>query len=181
MSNVESNVHVKVAMADVLGLLVITMFTMAVAVFAMGSDGTLAMVGTIGQFVGIATLIAAVFAYMNENLLGTAIFGPLAVFFFTIPSLTGIAAAVLCMVIGAIILIDAIVAFAQPVKILPILLIIAALAFFVTAMWYNGSADMKQAVGILWLVYSLLSWYMAAAIMLLVMKGKAILPLLIKA
>jgi hypothetical protein len=188
MSNVESNVHVKVAMADVLALLVISMFTFAVAIFGLNYSNdirALDLVVKIGPWVGLLSIVAAVFAYMNENLLGTAIFGPLAVFFFTIVGVGGLSAAVLCMVIGIIILIDALVAFFQPVKLLPILLLVAAIAFFVTAMWYNGNAtdqkNLASAVGGLWLIYSLISFYMAAAIMVLVMKGKAMLPLLIKA
>ena len=188
MSN-ESNVHVKVAMADVMALFVISMFTFAVAMFGLSANSDLRLLGLIvqiGPFVGIATLVAAVFAYLNENLLGTAIFGPLAVFFFTIVVVGDISAAVLCTCIGIIILIDAIVAFAQPVKLLPILLIVAAVAFFVTAMWYNAATasdaeGLRPMVGALWLVYSFMSFYMAGAIMILVMKGKAILPLLIKA
>ena len=175
----ESNVHVKVAMADVLGLLVISMFTFGVAMFGLGSD-SFGMVGAIGFWVGVATLVAAIVAYLNENVLATAIFGPLAVFFFTIVLVTGLDAAVLCMLIGIVVLIDALIAFAQPVKLLPILLLVAAIAFFVTALFYNGS-DLKSAVGVLWMIYTLISWYMAAAIMLLVLKGKQILPLLIKA
>src|SRR5665647_3670056 len=86
----ESNVHVKVAMADVLGLLVISMFTFAVAAFGLGANGDFSLLNlivAIGPAVGIATLIAAVFCYVNENLLGTAIFGPLAVFFLTVVTL----------------------------------------------------------------------------------------------
>ena len=176
----ESNVHVKVAMADVLALLAISMFTFAVAVFGLGVD-SLDLVVAIGPIVGAVTLVAAIFAYLNENLLGTAIFGPLAIFFFAIVLVGGVSAAMLCTLIGIIILIDALVAFAQPVKLLPILLIVAAIAFFVTALWYNGSADMKIAVGGLWMLYSLISFYMAAAIMMLVIKGKQVLPLLISA
>lgn len=175
----ESNVHVKVAMADVLGLLAISMFTFSVAVFGLGTD-SLGLIVAIGQFAGAVTLIVAVIAYLNENLLGTAIFGPLAIFFFTIVSIVGVSAAMLCVAIGIIILIDALVAVAQPVRLLPILLIIAAIAFFVTALWYNGSSDLKSAMGALWMIYSLISFYMAAAIMLLVMKGKQVLPLMIK-
>lgn len=192
----ESNVHVKVAMADVMALFVIAMFTFAVGAFGMGGKtdfNLVSLIVTLGPFVGIATLVAAVMAYLNENVLATAIFGPLAVFFFTISALTDAgafqSASVLCMMIGIIILIDAIVAFAQPVKILPILLIVAAVAFFMTSVWYdamtgNTSAkgeDTRQIVGMLWLLYSAISFYMAAAIMLLVMKGKQVLPLLIKA
>jgi len=174
--------------------LVISMFTFAVAAFGLGANGDFSLLNlivAIGPAVGIATLIAAVFCYVNENLLGTAIFGPLAVFFLTVVTLgltdAGLSsAAVLCMVIGIIILIDAIVAFAQPVKLLPILLIVAAIAFFVTGLWYdamqsihgNGN-DYRMMVGALWMIYSLISFYMAAAIMLLVMKGKPVLPLLI--
>ena len=65
MTNVESNVHVKVAMADVLGLLVVSMFTFAVAAFGLGSKGDFSLLNlivAIGPAVGIATLIAAVFA-----------------------------------------------------------------------------------------------------------------------
>jgi hypothetical protein len=180
---------VKVAMADVMALFVIAMFTMAVAGFGLAGKGDasiLALIVAIGPFVGAATLIAAVMAYLNENLLATAIFGPLAVFFFTIVVVGGVAASWLCLVIGVIILIDALVAFAQPVKMLPILLLIAAVAFFVTSVWYDAttktnSEDYRAIVGALWLVYSLLSFYMAAAIMMLVMKGKQVLPLFIKA
>jgi hypothetical protein len=115
--------------------------------------------------------------YLNENLLGTAIFGPLAVFFFTIVGVAGDAGTWLCVVIGIIALIDALISLAQPVKMLPILLLIAAIAFFVTAAWYNGIDGTRPVVGALWMIYSLLSFYMAAAILMLVMKGKQILPL----
>jgi hypothetical protein len=193
MTNVESNVHVKVAMADVLGLLVVSMFTMSVAAFGLGASKTidmLTLVGAIGPIVGIAALIAAVFAYMNENLLGTAIFGPVAVFIWAIVLLplspAGFtSASMLCLIAGIVFLVDAIVSLAQPVKLLPILLIIGAIAFFVTALFYNslltGDWGMQSAVGVIWLIFSLLAIYMAVAIMVLVMKGKAMLPLLIKA
>ncbi len=183
----ESNVHVKVAMADVLGLLVISMFTTAVGIFGLGTGASaIGLVVAIGPFVGIATLVAAIFAYLNENLLATAIFGPLAVFFFTIVGVGGLDAAVLCMIIGIIILADALVSIFQPVKMLPILLFIAAIAFFVTALWYNANISavddsLRAAVGGLWILYSIISWYMAAAIIMLVLKGKQVLPLLIKA
>ena len=82
---------------------------------------------------------------------------------------------------GIVLLINAIASFAQPVKMLPILLLIASVAFFVTAMFYSQGGDgLQMATGVLWLVYSLLSFYMALGILLLVMKGKEILPLLIK-
>jgi succinate-acetate transporter protein len=180
----ESNVHVKVAMADVLGLLVIAMFTFLVAGLGLKANGA-APIAAVAIPVGIVTLIAAYFAFVNENLLGTAIFGPLGVFFLgfvAVHTAGGVDAAMVLVLIGIIILIDALVAFAQPVKLLPILLIIAAAAFFVTALFYNDPSDgLQTAFGALWMIYSLLSFYMAAAIMLLVLKGKQVLPLMIKA
>jgi hypothetical protein len=180
----ESNVHVKVAMADVLALFVIAMFTMAVGGLAFEMNG-LTFVVAIGPFVAILCIVATIFAFLNENLLGTAIFGPLAVFFFTITAfgVTADDSMMLCIIIGVIILIDALVAFAQPVKMLPILLLVAAVAFFVTALFYNDPTQdsMLDAAGALWIIYSLISFYMAAAILMLVLKGKQVLPLMIKA
>jgi succinate-acetate transporter protein len=185
----ESNVHVKVAMADVMGILVVSMFTFAVAVFGLDIDKTGTLIAAIGPFVGLLCIVVAIFMYYNENLLGTAIFGPLAVFFLTItaPAILGVtlspeSTAMLCVVIGIIALIDTLLSLAQPVKMLPILLGVAAIAFFVTAGFYwQGNNDLKMAVGALWMIYSLISFYMGAAIVMLVLKGKQVLPLLIKA
>ena len=176
----ESNVHVKVAMADAMGILVVAMFTFAVAVFGLGFDA-LDLVVAIGPFVGILCIVVAIFMYLNENLLGTCIFGPLAVFFFTIVLVGAESAAMLCVVIGIIALVDMLVSLAQPVKLLPILLGVAVIAFFVTAAWYWGTEGTKEIVGALWMIYSLISFYMGAAILMLVLKGKQVLPLLIKA
>jgi hypothetical protein len=124
-------------------------------------------------------------AYYNENLLATAIFGPLGIFFLAFGAVATTAPAGEGMwffvFIGVVILIDAIVAFFQPVKLLPILLLVAAVGFFTTALWWNGNADMKTVMAALWLLYTIISWYMAMAILMLVLKGKALLPLLIKA
>jgi succinate-acetate transporter protein len=182
----ESNVHVKVAMADVLGLLVISMFTFLVAGLGLKANDANVVIA-LAVPVGLLTAVAAVFAYLNENLLATAIFGPLAVFFLSFPAVAttasgGVSVTMVLVLIGIIILVDALVSIYQPVKLLPILLFIAAIAFFVTALYYNDPSDgLLTGFGALWLIYSIISWYMAAAIMVLVLKGKAILPLLIKA
>lgn len=177
-------------MADVLALFAISMFTFTVACFGLANKGDTSLLdlfGAIGPYVGILCIVATIMAFLNENLLGTAIFGPLAIFFFTITSVSEAnSGTILCILIGIIILIDALVAFVQPVKLLPILLLVAAIAFFVTALWYDGllhntAEDYRMYVGVLWMVYSLISFYMAAAILMLVMKGKQILPLLMKA
>jgi succinate-acetate transporter protein len=188
----EKPMQIKYAMADVLGLFVISIFTFLVAGLGLDAN-TGAIIEAVALPVSIATFIVAYIAFVNDNLLGTAIFGPLAVFFLgffvlslpadmAIVSVTGVDIAMLLGFIGIIIFIDAVVAFlGQPVRMLPILLFIAAFAFFATALFYNSPNDtMKMVFGVLWLIYSLLSLYMAPAIMLLVMKGKPILPLLIK-
>ena len=177
----ESNVHLKVAMADVMGILVISMFTFAVAcaLIPIGTD-VINLVVAIGPIVSVLCIVTAFIMFWNENLLGTAIFGPLAVFFMTIVAVGADAAGMLCVVIGIIALIDTFLSMYQPVKMLPILLGVAAIAFFVTAAFYMGSADLDVVAGALWMIYSLISFYMAAAIVLLVMKGKQVLPLLIK-
>ncbi len=76
-----------------------------------------------------------------------------------------------------------IVSFAQPVKILPIFLIIAALAFVCLGLWFDAdlAEDMRMAVGILWTKAGLMALYMATGIAFLVVKGKQVLPLLVKA
>ncbi len=177
----ETNAHMKVAMADVMGILVISMFTFAVAcaLLPIGTD-VINLVVAIGPIVSILCIVTAFYMFWNENLLGTAIFGPLAVFFWTIVLVTGDSAGMLCVVIGIIALIDAGLSLFQPVKMLPILLGVAAIAFFVTAAMYMGNPDLDVAAGALWMIYSLISFYMAAAIVLLVMKGKQVLPLMIK-
>jgi succinate-acetate transporter protein len=173
-------------MADVLGLFAIAFFTFLVAGFGLDLFKTPAAAAAVSIPVGLVTLLAAWMAYYNENLLATAIFGPLGIFFLAFAAVAGTAAGAEGMYffvfIGIVILIDAIVAFFQPVKLLPILLLIAAVAFFVTAVWWEGGdATMKTLTGALWMIYSIVSWYMGMAILMLVLKGKPVLPLLIKA
>lgn len=179
----ESNVHVKVAMADVMALFVIAFFTFLVGGLGLGVFGLdqLAIVAEISVPVGIMVLLATVIAYLNENVLGTAIFGPLAVFFLVFQFIPPDASGMLALVyIGLVVLIDAVLSLAQPVRLLPIVLVLGAVAFFVTAVWYNGGlADdtMRMLAGVLWMVFSLVAMYLAAGIILLVMKGKQVVPI----
>jgi signal transduction histidine kinase len=179
----ESNVHVKVAMADVMALFVIAFFTFLVGGLGLGVFGLdqLAIIAEISVPVGILVLVVTIIAYLNENVLGTAIFGPLAVFFLVFQFIPADASGMLALVyIGLVILIDAVLSLAQPVRLLPIVLFIAAIAFFVTGAWYNGGASdegLRTAVGALWMIFSLLGLYLGAGIILLVMKGKQIVPI----
>ena len=75
---------------------------------------------------------------------------------------------------------------AQPVKMLPVLLIVAAIAFILLGLWFqndlpNATEDYRMLTGVFWLLVGLIATYMGAAITMLVMKGKPVLPLLIKA
>ena len=198
----EKPMQILFAMADVLGLFIIALFTLLVAGFGLKLyDGT-GIVTAVALPVGLVTLIVTYVAYHNNNLLGTAIFGPLAAFFLTFFFLTsgvlpglaaagafptaggmGNAIAVLLAFIGIVIFIDAIISIWQPVRLLPVLLFVAAIAFWVTALFYSPgttSDSVRLGFGALWMLYTLISLYMAPAIMTLVMKGKAIFPLFIK-
>ena len=180
----DSNVHAKVAMADVAGLLTIGFFVFLVGCFGLEIMNTLDVVVAIAIPCGVVSLLVAFMMYLNENVLGTGIFAPLAIFFLAVGVVpTTISGAMFMVVIGIIILVDGIVALNQPVKLLPVHLLLAAVAFFVTAAFYNDpTLDVaRTAFGVLWMILALLSFYMAAAIMMLVLKGKQVLPLLIKA
>ena len=90
-----------------------------------------------------------------------------------------------CVFIGILLLIMAAISMMQPVKMLPILLVFAGLAFIFLGIWFKedlaaGKENYRAIVGVLWLIAGLISTYMAAAISLLVIKGKQVLPLLIK-
>ena len=87
--------------------------------------------------------------------------------------------------VGVILLVMALVSFAQPVKMLPILLIVAGIAFILLALWWAEgdllNNDYRMITGVFWTLVAVIAVYMAAAISLLVVKGKPVLPLLIKA
>ncbi|MDW5563568.1 MAG: hypothetical protein SA339_10115 [Methanomassiliicoccus sp.] len=180
----ESNVHAKVAMADVAGLFLIGFFVLLVGCYGLKLMDTLDVVVAISIPVGIVALLVTLMMYLNENVLGTGIFAPLAIFFLSVGVIpTSVSGALFMVTIGIIIGVDAIVALSQPVKTLPIHLGIATIAFFATAAFYNDTSleAARYLFGILWFVLGLYSFYMAAGIMLLVLKGKQVLPLLIKA
>lgn len=180
----ETNIHAKVAMADVAGLLTIGFFVFLVGCYGLKIMDTLDVVVAIAIPCGVVSLLVAYMMYLNENVLGTGIFAPLAIFFLAVGVVpTSISGAMFMAVTGIIILVDFIVSLSQPVKILPVHLLIATLAFFVTAVFYNDTTldAARLGLGVLWMVLALLSFYMGAGIMLLVLKGKQVLPLLIKA
>jgi hypothetical protein len=131
-------------------------------------------------------LLCTLVSFINENMLLTAVFGPLAFFFIAFPSfiLAGPAAMYATIFIGIVLLLDALVAFMQPVKLLPILLLVAAILFFVLGAWVGDApkydtSDMRMIVGVFSLLTFLIATYMAVAIGILTVKGKMLLPLLV--
>ncbi len=69
------------------------------------------------------------------------------------------------------------ISLAQPVKMLPVLLIVAAIAFILLGLWFqndlpNATEDYRMMTGVFWMLVGLIATYMGAAISLLVMKGK---------
>jgi hypothetical protein len=191
----EKNIHMKVAMAEVFGLYIIALIGILVGCYGLNVFDGLGVIIAVSLYLGLGLLLCTFVAFWNENLLLTGIFGVLAIFLLGFgPMATGAmgamgdfdSAMIYMVFIGVLLLVMGLISLAQPVKMLPILLIVAALAFIFLGLWFkndlpNGKEDYRAIVGALWLLAALISTYMAAAISLLVMKGKQVLPLLIKA
>ena len=192
----ERNTHVKMAMAEVLGLYMIAFVGILVGSYGFKVFDGLDVIINISLYLGIGLLICTFIAFWNENLLLTGIFGVLGIFLVSFaPMVSGAAlhpvlggdpmsAMVYMVFVGILLLVMALVSWMQPVKILPVLLIFGGLAFIFLGMWFNdftlnNGDNLRAVVGALWFITGLLSMYMAAAITMLVMKGKPVLPLLI--
>ncbi|MCE5296021.1 MAG: hypothetical protein LLG16_02820 [Euryarchaeota archaeon] len=186
----DKNIHNKLAMAEVLGLYLIALVGILVACYGLEVFDGLGVITGVSWFIGLGLLLCTFVAFWNENLLLTGIFGILAIFLLGFEAMVNgadfDATMVYCVVVGVLLLVMGLVSFAQPVKMLPILLIVAAVAFIVLGLWFqndvpNMTEDYRMLVGVFWLLTGIIAMYMGAAITLLVMKGKAVLPLLIKA
>jgi hypothetical protein len=186
----ERNAHVKLAMAEVLGLYLIALVGILVGGYGLKMFDGLGDIIELSLYLGLGLLLCTVVAFWNENLLLTGIFGVLAVFLLGFKAMVGANAdfgsiELYCVFIGVLLLVMAIVSLAQAVKMLPILLIVAGLAFIFLGIWFKedlaaGKENYRAIVGALWLLAGIIATYMAAAISLLVMKGKQVLPLIIK-
>ncbi|KAF5064833.1 hypothetical protein DSECCO2_280430 [anaerobic digester metagenome] len=191
----ESNVHTKMAMAEVLGLYMIALIGILVGCYGLGVFDGLGVIIGISTYLGLGLLLCTYVAYRNENLLLTGIFGVLAIFLLSFPAMVDGAmgafgdfdsAMVYMVFIGVLLLVMGLISLAQPVKMLPVLLIVAAIAFILLGLWFqndlpNATEDYRMLTGVFWLLVGLIATYMGAAITMLVMKGKPVLPLLIKA
>jgi hypothetical protein len=183
----ESNVHIKLAGAEVLGLFLVSMIAILVGMYGLEVFDGLGVILNVAAVVGTGLFLCTIVAYLNENILVSAAFGLFAIFLLGFMGMaTGgdaMAAEIYTIFFGLGLLMVGVVSFAQPVKILPIFLIIAALAFVFLGLWFDPdmAEDMRMIVGVLWTIASLLALYMATAIAFLVVKGKQVLPLLVKA
>jgi hypothetical protein len=183
----ESNVHIKLAGAEVLGLFLVSMVAILVGMYGFEVIDSLGVILGVAGFIGTGLIIVTIIAYLNENILTSAAFGLFGVYLIGFVAMATGGDAMSCEILtiffGLGLLMVGVVSFAQPVKILPIFLIVAALAFFMLGLWFDAdlAEDVRMIVGLLWTVASLLALYMATAIAFLTVKGKPVLPLLIKA
>jgi hypothetical protein len=189
----ERNTHVKMAMAEVLGLYMVAFVGILVGSYGLKVFDGLGVIINIAMYLGIGLLICTLIAFWNENLLLTGIFGVLGIFLVSFsPMVSGAmgafgdfeSAMVYMVFVGVLLILMALVSMAQPVKILPVLLIVGGLAFIFLGLWFNdfgagNGENLRMIVGVLWLLTGVIATYMAVAITMLVMKGKPVLPLLI--
>ncbi len=184
----ESNVHVKVAMVEPLACFLIAFIAIVIAMFGLDQYDSLAAVLGMAPWVGLGLGICAIIAYLNENLLLTGVCGLLAVFLLAFNGITGdpatMAGSTAVGFVGVVLLIIGVVSLAQPVKMLPILLFVAGLAVLLTAFWWDSGdlmdSSLRMIMGVFWFLTALIAFYIGTAVMFLVVKGKQVLPLLIK-
>jgi len=178
----ERNIHVKMAMVEPLGCFLIAWIAFQVAMFGFKQFGLDASVAQVSFIVGVGLLVLAFLAFWQENILCTIVFGTLGAFFLEFPSMVGAGglwSAV--MIVGIILLLAMIISLVQPVRLLPVLLFFAFLLFVTLAAWLNSPNDTMMSVfAAMSTIVFLLALYLGTGVSLLVMRGKEVLPLLIK-
>jgi len=178
----ERNIHIKMAMVEPLGCFLIAWIAFQVAMFGFKQFGLTEAVAEVSLIVGIGLLILAFLALWQGNVLCTIIFGPLGAFFIAFPVFALAAGAwAATMFIGIILLLCTIVSLVQPVRLLPVLLFFSFLLFITLGAWLHDPNDTMMSVfAAMSTIVMLLQLYLATGVSLLVMKGKEVLPLLIK-
>ncbi|MEM0449523.1 MAG: hypothetical protein QW520_06870 [Methanomassiliicoccales archaeon] len=182
----DRNIHIKLGMAEGLGCVLIAYLTFMVAMWGFEQVSAGPAILAVSYWIGIGFLIVTAVAFFNENYLMSAVFGVLGVFTLAFPQIAsdpvfgngGMAV----LFVGIILLVLAVVSLAQPIRLLPIFLIIAALMFFFIGLWWGDLANetYQMLTGVFAFITMLLALYFVAAVGLLVLKGKPVLPLLIK-
>lgn len=187
----ERNTHVKLAMAEGLGLALVAYLTFMVAMWAFDQVTPGAAILGVAEWCGVGFLIVTVVAFLNENYLMSATFGILGAFTLLFPAMALAAmggadsfanGGMATLFVGVLLLLLGLISIAQPVKMVPVVLIVAAIMFFFIGLWWGDLSNdtYKMLTGVFAFLTMLISLYLVAAIGLLVIKGKPILPLLIK-
>lgn len=177
---------IKVAMGDAFGATLIGFAAFMIAFFLLEVYTSTEMMMGVSSAAGIGLALATVIVYLNENILGTMIFGPLAVFFYVLPQIAlvdPLATGMLIMFVGVYLLLVALVSMMQPIKFVPLLLVVAFLALFIIGYWWYGgmaSDTLKLAGGIFGVLLGILATYLGLAVTVFGMTGEPKLPLLIK-
>jgi succinate-acetate transporter protein len=182
---------IKVAMPDVLGLLLVSFIALMVGLVSLGVGNAANAMGMVFAFLPYAALlflIVTVACYLNENMFGTALFGVLTVFFYGLPVVVsgapGFTDIALFVLFGAVFLLAMTgVSLAQPVKMVTGVIILAALTFLFLGVWLwtdftDASSIWGTLTGIFGVLAGLLSLYLPLAILYNTMKGQNTLPLM---
>jgi hypothetical protein len=181
----ERNIHIKLGMAEGFGCVLVAYLTFMVAMLGFEQITADATILGVAYWCGIGFLIVTVVAFFNENYLMSCVFGILGVYTVAFKEITsGVVAngGLATIFIGVVLLVLTIVSIVQPIKLVPIFLLMAALMFFFVGLWWGEMANdtYLMLMGVFAFITMLLALYFVAAVGVLVLKGKPILPLLIK-
>jgi hypothetical protein len=187
----ERNVHVKLGMAEGFGCVLVAYLTFMVSMWGFEQVSPGPAILAVSYWVGIGFLIVTAVAFFNENYLMSCVFGILGVFTllfpdFALATLTGGESAqnggMAILFVGIALLVLTIVSMVQPIRLVPIFLLMAALMFFFVGLWWGDLANetYQMLTGVFALIVMLLALYFVAAVGIFVLKGKPVLPLLIK-
>ena len=181
----DRNVHVKLGMAEGFGCVLVAYLTFMVAMLGFEQISADATILGVAYWCGIGFLIVTVVAFFNENYLMSCVFGVLGTFAVAFKEITAGAVAnggLATIFVGVVLVVLAIVSIAQPIRLVPIFLLVAALMFFFIGLWWGEMSNdtYLMLMGVFAFLTMLLALYFVAAVGVLVLKGKPVLPLLIK-
>ena len=183
--NMSDETKIKVAMADAFGVILIGWIAFMLAFVFLDQYGLGLVVGGLSGIVGIALAAVTIMAFLNDNLFGTALFGPLAVFFYVFPTViadTPEAVSALILFVGVYLLVMGIISLAQPVRMVTIVLFVAAIALILVGYWWiDGGETLKTLSGVFLALLGIFASYLGLAIVTNTIKGEMVLPLFVSA